>query len=84
MRTNEGRDRIHEALQEILNESMRNPGLLLNWVLVAEVHSQDGDPTLLTRVSEDMLVWRELGMLETISATLRDDLVRAFQDEEED
>ena len=70
--------RMHDALQECLNEDPNGKGIITKYVVVCEVADRDVAQTwFIYRTSEDLPAWAALGLADGVAAQFRNDLVNA-------
>lgn len=57
-------DRIHDAIQQAMNDGLLEPGMLAGWYLVAEAIDHDGDDTIILLSDDQARVSHSLGLIE--------------------
>ena len=63
---------LREALTEDVADEFDGASMVGEYVIIAEVFDSEGEPYLVSRESEDMTTWRQMGMLEARMEILRD------------
>ena len=70
-----------EALREVLSvevgDDFKDGAMVGDYIVIAEVIDSEGDNYLMSRVSEDMTFWKQMGMLQA-----RIDIIREANREE--
>ena len=70
-----------EALREVLSvevgDDFKDGAMVGDYIVIAEVIDSEGDTYLMSRVSEDMSFWKQMGMLQA-----RIDIIREANREE--
>ena len=70
-----------EALREVLSievgDDFKDGAMVGDYIVIAEVIDSEGDNYLMSRVSQDMTFWKQMGMLQA-----RIDIIREANREE--